>query len=360
MNSGGIAAEAPWRFFRHFDLGNHPAHHRIPSGELDTGRLANGAAASVAADQICGPQAVTGGQFDVDAAVVLDKPRNLVFTIDRHLQLADPVGQDALDVVLPQRQQVIVPGWEIADVQADHVKTYGTGSLGLARGTDRQFRAGRAPRWCEHGGRLRAGRQVSDPAAFRQWQRRRLLAPVRPPASIPSDHPRRSPPHDLKPLSSLPFSAPWFGSVLREEPGLAASPLCAICMKWKGTVLFPLLVAAEQALGAISPNDIQIFRRKNPESSVPWHGALMFIGKKGAGRRLAAVRGGHYVPAPAGRPHGPRRCGGPEHHGVFPGTGAGGLSSCRLRLGLHSRARAYKNQQFLNQGSRIAWIKVNG
>src|SRR5690606_23806257 len=40
---------------------------------------------------------------------------------------------------------------------------------------------------------------------------------------------------------------------------------------------------------------------------------------KGAGRQLAAVRGGHLSPAPAGRPHGPRRCGGPEHHGVFAG-----------------------------------------
>ena len=45
----------------------------------------------------------------------------------------------------------------------------------------------------------------------------------------------------------------------------------------------------------------------------------MFCLEKGAGRRLAAVRGGHYAPAPAGRPHGPRRCGGPEHHGVFLG-----------------------------------------
>src|SRR5688572_22963828 len=37
---------------------------------------------------------------------------------------------------------------------------------------------------------------------------------------------------------------------------------------------------------------------------------------KVAGRSVA-VRGGH-SPRPTGRPHGPRRCGGPEHiHGVF-------------------------------------------
>jgi len=64
-------------------------------------------------------------------------------------------------------------------------------------------------------------------------------------------------------------------------------------------------------------NDIRILSAKT--QSLPCLGTELWcpFGKVGAGRRLAAVRGGHYVPAPAGRPHGPRRCGGPEHHGVF-------------------------------------------
>ena len=39
--------------------------------------------------------------------------------MDRDRQLADPAGQDALDVVLPQPEPVIVPGGKVADVQAD-------------------------------------------------------------------------------------------------------------------------------------------------------------------------------------------------------------------------------------------------
>ena len=39
--------------------------------------------------------------------------------MDRHLELADPVGQDALDVVLPQPEPVGVPGGEVADVEVD-------------------------------------------------------------------------------------------------------------------------------------------------------------------------------------------------------------------------------------------------
>ena len=81
---------------------------------------------------------------------------------------------------------------------------------------------------------------------------------------------------------------------------------------------------------------------------------------EGAGRRLAAVRGGHYVPAPAGQPHGPRRCGGPEHHGVFSqaATARLFLVPAPVRWS-HLRLGALENQYFLNQRSRIAWIKVN-
>ena len=66
----------------------------------------------------CRPQRLAVGQLDVDAGVVLREARHLTSAIDRHLQLADPVGQDALDVVLPQPESVGVPGGEVADVQA--------------------------------------------------------------------------------------------------------------------------------------------------------------------------------------------------------------------------------------------------
>ena len=56
---------------------------------------------------------------DVDAGVVLRKPGHLTSAIDRHRQLADPAGQYALDVVLPQPEPVVVPGREVADVQTD-------------------------------------------------------------------------------------------------------------------------------------------------------------------------------------------------------------------------------------------------
>ena len=37
--------------------------------------------------------------------------------MDRHLQLADPISQDPLDMVLPEPEPVGVPGGKVADVQ---------------------------------------------------------------------------------------------------------------------------------------------------------------------------------------------------------------------------------------------------
>ena len=59
------------------------------------------------------------GQLDVDAGVVLRETRHFTSAIDRHRQLADPLGQDALDMVLPQPEHVVVPGGKVADVQRD-------------------------------------------------------------------------------------------------------------------------------------------------------------------------------------------------------------------------------------------------
>ena len=88
-------------------------------GELDAGCLADQTASAVAPDEIFRPQRLAVGQLDVDAGVVLRETRHLTSAIDRHRQLVDPAGEYALDVVLPQREPVIVPGGKIADVQRD-------------------------------------------------------------------------------------------------------------------------------------------------------------------------------------------------------------------------------------------------
>ena len=141
------------------------------------------------------PQRLAVGQLDVDAGVVLREARHLTSAIDRHRQLADPAGQDALDVVLPQPEPVVVPGGKVADVQADRWRTPRPEPPAPPRGTDRRFRADRGPRWCVSADRLRASRRGPGWRAARRWQRRRPPTPTRPPTSAPSDLLRRSPPH---------------------------------------------------------------------------------------------------------------------------------------------------------------------
>jgi hypothetical protein len=49
--------------------------------------------------------------------VVLRERDHLGAVVDRDLELGDPVGQQALDVVLPEPEAVVVAGREVADVQ---------------------------------------------------------------------------------------------------------------------------------------------------------------------------------------------------------------------------------------------------
>ena len=119
MDADGVVADAPFRLLGHLDLGDQAARRRIPSRELDAGRLADQAASSVAPDEVLRPQRPAVGQLDVDAGLVLREARHLASAIDRHRQLADPAGQDALDVVLPQPERVGMPGGKVADVQRD-------------------------------------------------------------------------------------------------------------------------------------------------------------------------------------------------------------------------------------------------
>ena len=119
MDALVIAADAPFRLLAHLDLGDQAVRRRIPPGELDAGCLPDQTASSVAPDEIFRPQRPAVGDLDVDAGVVLRETRHLASAIDRHRQLADPAGQYALDVVLPQPQPVVVPGGKVADVQGD-------------------------------------------------------------------------------------------------------------------------------------------------------------------------------------------------------------------------------------------------
>ncbi len=54
-----IAADAQLRLLGHLDLGDQVAGRRIPPGELDAGGLADGAASSVASDEVVRPQRAT-------------------------------------------------------------------------------------------------------------------------------------------------------------------------------------------------------------------------------------------------------------------------------------------------------------
>jgi hypothetical protein len=73
----------------------------------------------VAADEILRAQRRPVGELHVDSGFVLHEARHLAPVKGRHGQLPDPGGQDALDVVLPQREAVVVPCGKIADVQRE-------------------------------------------------------------------------------------------------------------------------------------------------------------------------------------------------------------------------------------------------
>ncbi len=119
MDADRILVNPPLRLLGRLGFGDQPARRRIPPGELDAGCLANQAAAAVAPDEILRPERPAVGERDVDAGVVLRETRYFTSAIDRHRQLADPLGQDALDVVLPQPEHVVVPSGKVADVQRD-------------------------------------------------------------------------------------------------------------------------------------------------------------------------------------------------------------------------------------------------
>ena len=112
MEAESVVAKAPCRLFGDLDLGDEVADCRIPAGKLDAGCFADQAAASVASDEIFRPQRLAVGQLDIDAGLVLRETRDVPPAVDRHRQFADPVGQYALDMVLPQHRARNCAGWE--------------------------------------------------------------------------------------------------------------------------------------------------------------------------------------------------------------------------------------------------------
>ena len=118
VDAAGVAADPPLRLSGHLDLGDEVAGRRIRSGERDAGCLADHAATAIASDEVRRPERRAVRQPDVDAGVVPVEAGHLASAQDRHGQLTDPAGQDALDVALPEREPVVVPGRKVADVQA--------------------------------------------------------------------------------------------------------------------------------------------------------------------------------------------------------------------------------------------------
>ena len=107
------------------------AGRRIPPGELDGGCFTDRIASAIAPDEVFRPQRRAVGQLHVDAGVVLRETPHLTPAIDRDRQLADPAGQDALDVDLPQREPLVVPRGKVADVQRDPGEPRDLGHLSL-------------------------------------------------------------------------------------------------------------------------------------------------------------------------------------------------------------------------------------
>ena len=117
MDAEGVAADAQFRLLGHLDLGDQLARRRIPPGNSMPAALRTTLRPPSHPTRYSRPQRLAVGQLDVDAGVVLRESRHLAFAIDRHRQLADPAGEDALDVVLPQPEPVGVPSGKVADVQ---------------------------------------------------------------------------------------------------------------------------------------------------------------------------------------------------------------------------------------------------
>ena len=142
-------AEPELRLLFHLDLGDQPAGGRIPAGELDAGRLADHAATAVAPDEILAPAAT--GRRTARRRRRRRPARSPSPHVPAMIGTPSSPTQPARmrsNVVLPQREPVVVPGGKVADVERDRRRSSGPASPAPPRGTDRRCHADRAPRSC--------------------------------------------------------------------------------------------------------------------------------------------------------------------------------------------------------------------
>ncbi len=162
-------------------------------GNGDPGGLADEAAPAVASDQVHRTERTAIADADVDSRVILGEARHLGAAIDGHPEVLDPRGEDPLDVLLPQSEEVRVAGRKAAEIELTPRRTRWPVPSALRRGTGRRCPADRGPPGCARGAPRHASRRCPDPGAARRSRRRRPPAPVPRPASAPSGRPRRSP-----------------------------------------------------------------------------------------------------------------------------------------------------------------------
>src|SRR5262249_9180612 len=112
-DAAAFPAHADLRLVVHVDFGDEPAGGGVPPDEVDAGNFADHAAPAVATDEIVGSERRLTRDFDVDAVIILRETGPLSVAQDRHSELGDPVGEDALEVALPQREQVVASRREI-------------------------------------------------------------------------------------------------------------------------------------------------------------------------------------------------------------------------------------------------------
>src|SRR5437762_12876784 len=118
IHAGGRTMHSIRRLLRHLHFREDVARRRIPTRKVDACRFTYEAASTVAPDEILRLQRLTVGERDIHTGVVLDKAHDFAAVENWHLEFGDPAGEDALDVLLPQRESVVVARREVADVQA--------------------------------------------------------------------------------------------------------------------------------------------------------------------------------------------------------------------------------------------------
>ncbi len=111
VGAGSVLTQAPRRLLDHLDFGDQPALGRIPPSEVGARGFTDHAASSVASDEVFRPQRRVVGQLDGNARVVLREASHLASAIDQQAKLVNPAGQDALDVLLPECEEVTMPSW---------------------------------------------------------------------------------------------------------------------------------------------------------------------------------------------------------------------------------------------------------